>query len=54
MSNARYVNIIKVTGVPFIKVASDFKSVCVGSSLSVLVECVNVMNEAVSLICRLG
>jgi hypothetical protein len=36
MSNARYVNIlkvasvpfIKVTSVPFIKVANDFKSVC--------------------------
>ena len=24
MSNAKYVNIIKVTSVPFIKVASDF------------------------------
>ena len=27
MSNARCVNIIKVTSVPFIKVASDFKSI---------------------------
>ena len=33
MSNARYVNIIKVTSVPFIKVANDFKSVYVGCSL---------------------
>ena len=42
MSNARYINIIKVTllkmtSVTFIKVANDFKSVYVGSSLSVLV-----------------
>ena len=36
MSNAGYVNIIKVTSVPFIKVANDFKSVYVGSNLSVL------------------
>ena len=28
LSNARYVNIIKVTSVPFIKVSNDFKSVC--------------------------
>jgi hypothetical protein len=39
MSNARYVNIIqvtlfKVTSVPFIKVANDFKSLYVGCSLS--------------------
>ena len=37
MRNARYVNIIKVTSVLFIKVAKDFKSVYVGSNLSVLV-----------------
>ena len=37
MSNARCVNLIKVTSVPFLKVANDFKSVYVGSSLSVLV-----------------
>ena len=30
MSNAKYVNIIKVTSVSFIKVASDFKSMCIG------------------------
>jgi hypothetical protein len=28
MSNARYVDIIKVTSDPFIKVTNDFKSVC--------------------------
>jgi hypothetical protein len=33
MTNAKYVNNIKVTSVPFIKVASDFKSVNIGSSL---------------------
>ena len=33
MSNAKYVNIIKVTSLPFIKVASDFKSMNIGSSL---------------------
>jgi hypothetical protein len=37
MSNVRYVNIIKVTCDPFIKVAHDFASLYVGSSLSVLV-----------------
>ena len=31
MSNAKYVNIIKVTGVPFFEVASDFKSMYIGS-----------------------
>ena len=36
MSNVRYVNIIKVTSDPFIKVASDL-SLYVGSSLSELV-----------------
>ena len=28
MSNTGYVNIIKVTSVPLIQVASDFKSMC--------------------------
>ena len=30
MSNAKYVNIIKVTSVPIIKVVSDFKSMYIG------------------------
>ena len=33
MSNRKYVNIIKVTSVPFIKVASDFRSMYIGSRL---------------------
>ena len=38
MNNAKYVNIIKGTSVPFIKAANDIKSVCMyGSRLSVLV-----------------
>ena len=37
MSNAKYVNIIKVTSIPFIKVTSDFKCMYIGSSLYVLV-----------------
>ena len=31
MGNARYVDFIKVTSVPFIIVASDFKSMYIGS-----------------------
>ena len=37
MSNARYVKISKVTSLPFMNVASDFKSMYIGSSLYVLV-----------------
>ena len=48
MSNARYVNIIKVTlfkvtSVPFIKVANDFKSVYVGCSLCASVDYLTVL-----------
>jgi hypothetical protein len=32
-SNTRYVNNIKVTGAPFIKATSDFKSMYIGSRL---------------------
>jgi hypothetical protein len=37
MSNAQYVNIIKVTSVPIIKVASDFKSMYRAAASNVLV-----------------
>jgi hypothetical protein len=37
MGNARYVDIIEMTSVPFFYVASDFKSMYIGSSLYVLV-----------------
>ena len=37
MSSAKYVNIIKVTSVPIIKVASDFKSVFRTAASNVLV-----------------
>ena len=33
MSNAKYVHITKVTSVPFVKVASHFKPMYIGSSL---------------------
>ena len=42
MSNSRYVNIIKVTSDPFIKVASYFKSVCRQQPLSVSDGCLTV------------
>ena len=42
MSNVRYVNIIKVTSDPFIKVANDFKSVCRQQPLCVSDACLTV------------
>jgi hypothetical protein len=37
MSNTKYVNIIKVTRVPFIEVASDFKSMYRAAASNMLV-----------------
>ena len=42
MSIARYVNIVKVTSVPFINVASDFKSVYRQQPLNVSESCLTV------------